>query len=86
MIWNEHSSFFISQSSPQLAHSNQNLSKSPDFRKTPPSSSTIDRRKRYVLVVEDNKFAMTWIIGMLKQLKMEPIFAENGKEAVDIFQ
>jgi len=39
-----------------------------------------------VLVVEDNKFSLTWITTFLKKMKVEPVLAENGQEAVEKFQ
>ena len=47
-----------------------------------PVPSTIDRDKRYILVVDDNKFCVTLITNMISTMKYEYVIAENGKEAV----
>jgi hypothetical protein len=48
-------------------------------------ASTIDTSKHYVMIVEDNKFSLSWVTTLLNQMKVESIIAENGKEAVQMF-
>ena len=48
-------------------------------------ASSIDTSKNYVLVVEDNKFSLSWITTLLNTMKVESIIAENGREAVTMF-
>ncbi len=74
-IWNKNSTFYIPQnSSPQ-----------PQRKSIEKPGSTIDASKRYVLVVEDNKFSLSWVTTMLNAMKIESIIAENGKEAIERF-
>jgi CheY-like chemotaxis protein len=40
-----------------------------------------------VLVVEDNKFSLSWVTNLLKSLKIDEIeIAENGEQAVQKYE
>ena len=48
-------------------------------------SLVVDPRTKYVLIVEDNKFAIENLAPKLKKEGVEMVIAENGREAVEKF-
>ena len=46
------------------------------------NKGSVDKSKRYVLVVEDNNFSLSWVTTQISMLKLESVIAKNGREAV----
>ena len=78
VIWDANSITIINASSPYKKHRANDSFYSRN-------KGSIDKSKRYILVVEDNNFSLSWVTTQISMLKLESVIAKTGKEAVQQF-
>ena len=78
VIWDVNSITIINANSPYKKHGANDSFYSRN-------KGSIDKSKRYILVVEDNNFSLSWVTTQISMPKLESVIAKTGKEAVQQF-